>query len=138
MADFKKLRVYGHAHALSLNVDKIAREIKNGDYAYLRRQLIKTGLSMTANIVEGREKTSEAEFVRHLEIAKGSASEMEQHLISARDLELMSESDFQSLVVQVTDVRRMLKGLLDRLKKSIREREEREKKKRRQREAGSD
>jgi len=138
MADFKKLRVYRHAHSLSLRVDKSARKIKDADYAYLRRQMIKTAQSMAANIVEGREKTSEAEFVRHLEIAKGSSSELEQHLITARDLELMTVSDFQPLVTRVETVRKMLNGLLDRLNESIREKKEREKKKKRQREAGSD
>src|SRR6476619_3032651 len=119
MADFRKLRVWRHAHAMSLNVDKSARKIRQADYAPLRRQLIKTGLSISANIVEGREKSSEAEFVKHLEIAKGSTSELEQHLIAARDLSVMSSSDFHSLTRQVKNVRKMLTGLLRRLRKSI-------------------
>lgn len=138
MADFKKLRVWRYAHALCLNVDKAARRITESDYAPLRRQLIKTGLSITSTIVEGREKTSEAEFVRFLEMSKASTSELEQHLISARDLNLMSQADFHSLTDQTNEVRKMLVGLLKRLRASLEEKKKRKKKERLTGEAGSD
>lgn len=95
-------------------------------------------LSITANIVEGREKESEAEFAHHLDIAKGSVTELEEHLISARDLRLISESDFSSLVDQLIEVRKMLTGLLKRLRKSIEEKSSRKKKQRPKRSAESD
>ena len=140
MADFKKLRVWGYAHALSLNVDKTARRIRNADYAPLRRQMIRAAQSVPTNIVEGREKSSEPEFARFLEIAKGSVSELEQHLITARDLELISHSDFHSLTNQIEEVRKMLTGLLDRLRKSIEDVRQRDKRhyRRGKRSAGSD
>lgn len=95
-------------------------------------------LSITANIVEGREKESEAEFAHHPGIAKGSVTELEEHLISAKDLGLISESDFKSLVDQLVEVRKMLSGLLRRLRKSIEEKNERRKKRRPKRDAESD
>ena len=124
MADFKNLRVWKYAHALSLNVDEVARKIRNADYAPLRRQMLKAALSIPPNIVEGREKSSEPEFARYLEIAKGSASELEQHLLSARDLRALSQADFHSLNDQVKEVRKMLTGLLSCLRKSIGEAQE--------------
>ena len=127
MADFKNLRVWRNAHALSLNVDKTARRIRKADYAPLRRQMIRAAQSVPANIVEGREKSSEADFARFLEIAKGSASELEQHLIAARDLELISHSDFHSLTSQIEEVRKMLTGLLDCLRQSIEDTRRRQK-----------
>ena len=117
--DFKKLRVWRSAHALALNVAESAREIRDTDYSSIRRQLIKTGFQITANIVEGREKSSEAEFVRHLEIAKGSVSELEQHIISAHDLELISGERFHALTDQVESVRKMLSRLIDKVRESI-------------------
>lgn len=136
--DFRKLRVWAYAQALLINVDRKARTIKHADYAPVRRQLIKTVLSITANIVEGREKESEAEFAHHPGIAKGSVTELEEHLISAKDLGLISESDFKSLVDQLVEVRKMLSGLLRRLRKSIEEKNERRKKRRPKRDAESD
>ena len=83
--------------------------------------MLRAAQSVPANIVEGREKSSEAEFARFLEIAKGSVSELENHLITARDLDLISRSDFHSLTDQVEEVRKMLTGLLNCLRASIEE-----------------
>jgi four helix bundle protein len=138
MSDFKKLRVWAHAQSLMINVDRTARTIRNADYAPLRRQLIKTAQSITANIVEGREKESQAEFAHHLGIAKGSVSELEEHLISARDLDLISESDVRSLTDQLRDVRKMLTGLIKCLRKSIKEKKDSKNARRPKRDADSD
>jgi len=68
-----------------------------------------------ANIAEGRRQTSEKEFGRFLGYALNSSSELEHHLIVARDLKVISESTFVSLVSQTITVRKMLYGLLRRL-----------------------
>jgi four helix bundle protein len=44
-----------------------------------------------------------------------SATELEYHLIVARDLELLSNSDFHSLVDQLVEVRKMICGLINYL-----------------------
>jgi four helix bundle protein len=53
--------------------------------------------------------------VRFLGIAVASASELESHLIFARDASLISENDFVSLVSQTIIVRKMLYSLIKRI-----------------------
>lgn len=72
-------------------------------------------MSIPANIAEGRRQTSEKEFGRFLGYALNSGSELEHHLIVARDIKVIPESDFVSLVSQTITVRKMLYGLLRRL-----------------------
>ena len=115
MADFKKLEVWQKAHALALCVDRIRKTIRASDYTSLRNQIFTAALSIPANIAEGRRKTSEKEFARFLGIAVGSASELESHLIFARDADLISENDFVSLVSQTIVVRKMLYSLIKRV-----------------------
>lgn len=69
-------------------------------------------MSIPANIAEGRRQKSEKEFGRFLGYALNSSSELEYHLIVARDTKVMAESDFVSLVSQTITVRKMLYGLL--------------------------
>ena len=69
-------------------------------------------MSIPANIVEGRRQESEKEFARFLRIAVNSGCELEYHLIVARDIGVMSESDAASLLREVIEVRRMIHGLL--------------------------
>src|SRR6266576_1660571 len=115
MSDFKKLRVWRKAHALTLNVHRIAAFIRGSQFAALRNQMVRAAMSVSANIVEGREQKTEREFARFLGYALGSTSELEHHLIVARDLRAITDIDFSSTLGQVIDVRKMLHGLLAKL-----------------------
>lgn len=72
-------------------------------------------MSIPANIVEGRTQKSERDFGRFLGYAIGSTSELEYHLIAARDIKAITESDFLALLSQVIEVRKMLHGLISTL-----------------------
>ena len=72
-------------------------------------------MSIPANIAEGRRQKSEKEFGRFLNYALNSSSELEYHLIVARDTKALPESDFVCLVTQTITVRKMLYGLIKRL-----------------------
>lgn len=79
-------------------------------------------MSIPANIVEGRRQESEKEFARFLRIAVNSGCELEYHLIVARDIGVMSESDAASLLREVIEVRRMIHGLLKKVSNNPEER----------------
>jgi len=115
MADFKKLEVWRKAHALALLAHRIALSIRGSQYASLRSQIIRASMSIPANIVEGREQKSEAEFGRFLRYALSSTSELEYHIIAAHDIRGIGAEDFVSLLTQVKRVRMMLFGLFKRL-----------------------
>jgi four helix bundle protein len=68
------------------------------------------------NIVEGSAHASPREFARFLQYGLASVSELEGHVQLARDLELMTEHDFTGLLARIVDARKMLHGLLKRLK----------------------
>lgn len=116
MSDYKKLRVWSKAHGLALDAHRVATAIRGAHYAPFRNQIIRAALSIPANIVEGREQPTEAGFARFLRIALGSTSELEYHLIAARDISAMTQSEFHPLSLQVIEVRMMLHALLRSLK----------------------
>lgn len=115
MQDFKKLHVWRKAHALALNAHRVAGQIRGTSHQSLRNQLIRAAMSIPTNIVEGRAKQSEPEFGRFLRYALSSATELEYHLIVSRDLGLVRQADFVSILTQVIEVRRMIHGLLNRM-----------------------
>ncbi|MFL5488678.1 MAG: four helix bundle protein, partial [Gemmatimonadaceae bacterium] len=100
---------------MALNAHRIAKEIRRSYAVPLRSQIIRAAMSVPANIVEGRRQKSEKEFARFLHIALHSGFELEHHLIIARDIGAMSESDFSLLLRQLIEVRRMIFGLLKKL-----------------------
>jgi four helix bundle protein len=115
VSDFKKLHVWQKAHALALHTHRVATGIRRSHDVSLRGQLIRAAMSIPANIVEGRRQDSEREFARFLRIALNSGCELEYHLIVARDIHAMSESDSEILLRQVIEVRRMIHGLLNKI-----------------------
>ena len=98
MADFKKLQVWQKAHALALHAYRVTTRMRRPRDLSLRSQINRAAMSIPANIVEGRRQESEKEFSRFLRIALNSGSELEYHLIVARDIGAMTETDSDSLL----------------------------------------
>jgi four helix bundle protein len=116
MSDFKKLVVWQKAHALALHAHRTAMKIRASRYASLRSQIIRSAMSIPANIVEGRRQESERDFARFLHYSLNSAYELEYHLMLARDMEVIPDAEASSLLGELIQVRKMLHGLLKRLK----------------------
>lgn len=68
-------------------------------------------MSVSTNIVEGSGQESPREFSRFLRMALNSTTELEYHLLTARDLAVIPESDSLTLTSQAIEVRKMLYGL---------------------------
>jgi four helix bundle protein len=115
MADFKKLAVWQKARTLTVATIKACADMSGNIGSLVRNQLVRSIMSVPSNIAEGSAKQSDREFARFVRIALGSVTESENHLIIAGDLELIDTKDFDSLIAQTEDVRKMLTGLAKRL-----------------------
>jgi four helix bundle protein len=110
--DFKELKVWEKAHHLTLAVYAFTRGFPRDEIYGLTSQMRRSTASIAANIAEGCGRRSDGELARFLQIARGSASETEYHLLLARDLKFLSEDDFRVLLQRVTEVQKMLTGLV--------------------------
>lgn len=111
MQDYRKLRVWEHAHALALTVRRSTDRFPRTGYASLRSQLTRAAESVAFNIVEGCGTTTPAEFARFLEISIKSSMELEYQLELARDYGLLPQPEWEELSSTTIDARRMLCGL---------------------------
>jgi four helix bundle protein len=111
VSDYKKLKVWRKAHALALDVYRVATRIRGSDNASLRNQIIRTAMSVPTNLVEGTGQKSGKEFGRFIGFALNSASELQYHLTLAHDLRLIAASDYEALSARTIEVRKMLHGL---------------------------
>lgn len=79
-------------------------------------QIRRCGSSIPANIAERCGRSGDAELGRFLQIAVSSASELEYHLLLARDLKMLPEDHYQTLNGNVVEVKRMLTSFIKKLK----------------------
>jgi four helix bundle protein len=93
MEDFKDLRVWQKAYELTLNVCRKSATFAKEEMYGLTSQLRRATMSIGANIAEGCGRRSDPELRRFLQIACGSANEVECHLLLARDLRFLPLDD---------------------------------------------
>jgi four helix bundle protein len=114
--DFRRLQVWEKAHELTLAVYRTTSVFPKEELFGLTSQIRRASGSIPANIAEGCGRDSDAELKRFLQIAMGSASELEYHLLLAHDLGYVDHEGYAHLEQNVTEVKRMLTGFIHRLK----------------------
>lgn len=116
MRDFKELKVWQKSHSLTLTVYKATATFPKEEMYGLTSQIRRSSASIAANIAEGCGRNGEAELGRFLQIAMGSASELEYHLLLTHDLGLMKTAEYEQLSNEVTEVKRMLTVFIQKLR----------------------
>jgi len=82
----------------------------------LTSQIRRASSSIGANLAEGCGRWGDAELARYVQIASGSASELQNHLRLAKDLALLSPSEHADLLRDLVSVRQMLTAFLQKLR----------------------
>lgn len=116
MKDFHDLKVWQKAHQLTLVVYQLTANFPREELYGLTTQIRRSSSSIAANLAEGCGRNGDAELARFCWIALGSASELQYHLLLARDLSLIEAKVYQRLAQQTVEVKRMLTALLQKLK----------------------
>ena len=124
---FGKVTFYSHMSTIKsfeeIEAWKGARELTRQVYALARRQplardfgmkdqICRAAVSVMSNIAEGYESQTEAVFIRHLGIAKGSAGELRSQLYVALDQGYATKTEFLTLA----DLSRKASSQIARLK----------------------
>lgn len=116
MQDFRELKVWERGHSLALAVYRATTKFPRDELYGLTSQMRRAAVSVPSNIAEGRGRAGGLDFARHLQIAAGSASELEYLLILTCDLELLDHDEKQCLASEVTEVKRMLTSLIQKVR----------------------
>ena len=91
------LKVWSKAHRLTLAVYRCTKRFPKEELFGLTGQIRRASASIGANIAEGCGR-ADGEFGRFLQIAVGSAGELQYHLILSRDLSFLAEPEYTTFV----------------------------------------
>lgn len=108
MRDFRSLRAWQRGRELTLDVYRLTRSFPKTESYGLTAQIRRSAVSIPANIAEGAGRSSRKDYARFLDIALGSANELESHLLLAKDLGLLSTDNLRTLIESDIEIRRML------------------------------
>lgn len=114
MRDHRKLRAWDLADQLALAVYRESRSFPADERFALSAQLRRSAVSVASNIVEGCARRSEADFLRFLDIAYGSARELEYQISVAQRLDMLSSSS--ELSAMSIELSKVLFGLIASLR----------------------
>jgi len=115
MKDFRKLNIWRKAHELAIEVYRATAPFPRDEIYGLTSQIRRASVSIPANIAEGCGRRGDAEFGRFLQIAMGSASELEYHCLLARELGFLKERDSTAINDHIGEVKRMITVLIQKV-----------------------
>ena len=95
--EYRKLRIWEQANNLAHEVYKTIVSFPSSEIFGLTSQIRRAVLSIPTNIVEGSSRKSKKEFLNFLNIAIGSANELDYLLQFAFEEKLIKETEYKSL-----------------------------------------
>lgn len=116
MQDFKNIDVWKKSHLLVKDIYRAAKSFPSSEVYGITSQLRRAAVSIPTNIAEGAAKGSNPDFGRFLQIAFGSASEVEYLILLAFELNFLKEDEYEQLNNDTVEVEKMLSGFIKKLK----------------------
>lgn len=115
--DFKDLYVWQSSMSLVKNIYSITDRFPQSERFCLIDQIRRAAVSIPSNIAEGQARSSKKDFIRFLYISQGSAAEVETQIILSEMLGYLPKNELESLVSQITEIKKMLSSLIAYLAK---------------------
>lgn len=110
-ADYRNLAVWKRSHELVLRVYGITRLFPRDERFGLTAQVRRAGVSIPSNIAEGRCRVAQGSYRALVDVALGSAGEVDYQLLLARDLGYMHHDEHRELADELVEIRGMLAAL---------------------------
>ncbi len=117
-SDIRNLNVWQKSMKIVGETYNLIRTLPIEERFGLCDQMRRCSISIPSNIAEGQRRNSNKEFIHFLYIAKGSVAELQTQLWLCHDLGYSREEIVNYLVNKLTEIDRMLSGLISRLSKS--------------------
>jgi four helix bundle protein len=119
MRNFQQLLIWQKGMDVVAGVYTLARQLPKEELFGLRSQLTRAAVSIPSNIAEGSSRGSEKDYKRFLEIALGSAFEVETQLLIAERIEMLSADSITAVLSAVREEQMMLQSFMRRLEGGI-------------------
>jgi len=119
MQNYKDLRVWERAHLLVLDVYNLTEKLPSTEIYSLTSQIRRAAVSIPSNIAEGCGRNSQKEFANFLNVALGSANELEYQFLLAKDLQYIDIKTAELIDEKINEIKSMLISLINKVRNNI-------------------
>lgn len=116
ITSYKELTVWQKSYTLTRAIYSVTEHFPKKEDFSLTSQMRRCSLSIPSNIAEGYRRGHRKEFTQFLQIAFGSASELEVQLLLSKDIKYISEQEYQDCNSLLTEILKMLNVMLTKMK----------------------
>lgn len=113
---FEELIIWKQARELANDIFALTGKACFRRYRALADQMQRAAVSVMANIAEGYERGSQAEFARFLYISKSSCGELRSHLVISNDLKLTDGKEHQALSSRAFGLSAMISKMISSIR----------------------
>ncbi len=117
--NFRKYKVWQDAVAYASYVYEVTSKMPWFEKKGLCDQLQRAVVSISSNIAEGAGRPTDADFAHFLDMALGSANEVETQLLISKNLKYISEEQYNLLINTLTGIQKQLTGLIASIRQQI-------------------
>lgn len=114
--NFRNFTVWQSAIEFATEIYELTETFPSHERFGLTSQIQRAAVSISSNIAEGSARFSDVEFSRFLEIALGSAFEVESQLIIANKLNYLPQPKFEKISEQLTLIQKQINAFITKLK----------------------
>ena len=119
MRDFRKIKAWKLADELTVRLYVLTKQFPKNELFALTSQLRRAAYSVPANIAEGAGRRTVKDFLRFLDIAKGSINEVQYFVHLATRLDYLPNKDAESLQLAAEEVSKCLAGYMKAVERDL-------------------
>lgn len=110
--NFTDLIAWRESHKLVLFVYKVSSKYPSEEKFSLTDQTRRCVISISSNIAEGFSRYGKKEKIQFYSMSKGSLTELQNHLLIAKDLGFLQKTGFDKIFKQTIAVHKLINGLI--------------------------
>ncbi|RAR70804.1 four helix bundle protein [Flavobacterium aciduliphilum] len=116
MSTYRKLIIWQKAMDLVTKTYNSTKNFPKEEIFGLTSQIRRCSISVPSNIAEGHGRESNKEYLRFLNISIGSLFELQTQLEIAKNIEYLTDKDFNNLYEDSRELERMLVSFINKIK----------------------
>lgn len=115
---FEEIQAWQKAKSVTLRIYRLTESGRFAKDFGLKDQIRRASVSIMANIAEGHGRKSNSEFANFVNLARGSAHEVQSHIHVAVGLGYLDRTEFEELYILISEISKMTLALARYLRNS--------------------